>query len=394
MFSGSIKEHPLLVHLTALPFTPVNTLLYSMFMMHNIPRIVGGFSQSWSPLLHMFQAHEDAVLSVAFFPDGTRIASSSYDSLIRVWDTVSGSELIAPLAGHTKHVGCLVVSPDGLHIVSGSDDCTVRLWDISIGAEVLPLLRGHSGNVLSVAFSSDGTRIASGSDDQTIWVWDAASGCTVFVLCGHEFDVISVIFTPDGRRIISSSTPDNTVGVWDALSGTGVMHTHPVKALQQYSNTTGPIVVSPDGEVIACGFDSTIRIWQLNASAWNLDIQTGHDQIKALAFFPDGKHIIAIMFDRICIWDVISGMKISTSDVQKVMDRMALSPNSEQFVIGYSDGMVGLWDATSLSRDFPDQEPQIPTRAPAAISFSPDGLQIASSYSDDTNIHILDAQSG
>jgi WD40 repeat protein len=388
MFSGSVEEHPLLVYLTALPFTPVNTLLYSTFMTDDIPRIVGGFNQSWSPLLHMFRAHENNVRSLAFFPDGTRIATSSDDSLIRVWDVVSGSEVIAPLADRTGGIWCLVVSLDGLHIASGSDDRTVRLWDATTGAEVSPLLRGHSAMVTSVAFSPDGTRIASGSYDHTIRVWDAASGSAAFVLCGHKSYVLSVVFTPDGRQIISSSK-DNTISVWDALSGS-VIHIHPVEGLR--SSRPERIAVSTDGKMIACGSnEGTIRIWQLNASSRSLDIQTGHTRILSLAFFPDGRHIIATSSYRISVWDVISGTMIWVSDQQKWMNRIALSPNGEQFVIGYDDGMVGLWDATSLSRDFPDHGPHNPT---TTMSFSPDGRQIASSYSDDASIHILDTQSG
>jgi WD40 repeat protein len=238
MFSVSIEEHPLHVYLTALPFTPINTLLYSTFTTHDIPKIVGGFNQSWPPLLYMFRAHVAAVYSLAFFPDGTRIATSSYDSVIRVWDVVSGSEIIAALAGHvTDGVRCLAVSPDGLCIVSGSNDCTVRLWDTTTGAEVLPPLQGHSECVSSVTFSFDGTRITSGSDDQTIRVWDAASGWTVFVLCGHKNSILSVAFTSAGRHIISSSG-DNTICVWDALEGTMV---------EELRSWTGGIVVSPDG---------------------------------------------------------------------------------------------------------------------------------------------------
>jgi WD40 repeat protein len=73
---------------------------------------------------------------------------------------------------------------------------------------------------------------------------------------------------------------------------------------------------------------------------------------------------------------------------------MVLSPNGEQFVTGYGDGTVALWDATSLSRGFPEQEPQIPPRELTAMSFSPDGRQIASSYFGDARIHILDVQLG
>jgi WD40 repeat protein len=361
-------------------------------MTDGIPRIVGGFSQSWSLSLHMFQAHETRVQSIAFFPDGTRIATSSDHSLIRVWDVVSGSDVIAPLA--SSGVQCLVVSPDGLRIASGSADRTVRLWDAATGAEVLPPLRGHSAGVTSVAFSPDGTRIASGSEDHTIRVWDAASGCTVFALCGHMGYVLSVAFTPDGRQIISSSK-DNSINVWDALSGS-VMHIHSVEGLRDSSPDR--IAVSPDGKMIACSNEGFIRIWQLNASSQSLDLQTGYHEvigyyevIESLVFFPDGRHIIAISSFRIGIWDVISGTTIWVSDRQKWMRHVAVSPNGKHFAIGYGDGTVALWDATSLSRDFPDQEPQSPT---TVISFSPDGRQIASAYAGDDSIHILDAQSG
>jgi WD40 repeat protein len=351
-------------------------------MMDDIPRIVGGFSQSWSPLLHMFQAHETRVLSIAFFPDGTRIVTSSFNGLICVWDVVSGSEVIAPLAGHTDDVRCLVVSLDGLHIASGSDDRTVRLWDATTGFEVLPPLQGHSARITSVAFSLDGARIASGSEDHTIRVWDAASGCTVFALCGHTGRVISVVFTPDGRQIISSSM-DNSIRVWDALSGSDMQGLR--------GNRLGRIAVSPDGKIIACGSGWTIRIRKLDASSRSLNLQTGDSEIVSLAFFPDGRHIIAISYSEISTWDVIFGTMIWVSDQQKGINCMALSPNGEQFVIGYRDGTVGLWDATSLSRDFPDQGPQNHT---TIISFSPDGRWIASSYLNDDSIHILDPQSG
>jgi WD40 repeat protein len=390
MFYGSITEHPLLVYLTALPFTPINTLLYNTFMMRDIPRIVGGFNQSWSPLLHMFQAHKLNVQSLAYFPDGTRIATSSPgDSLIRVWDVVSGSEVIAPLAGHTNGVPCLVVSPNGLRIASGSTDCTVRLWDTTTGAELLPPLRGHSECVRSVAFSSDGTRIASGSNDQTIRVWDAASGHTVCVLCGHMHHIHSVAFTLDGRHVISSSE-DDTIVIWDALSGRHVEELDSCLASQ--------IAVSPDGNSIGYYHDiGVVRIRQLDASSWSLDIQTGDDGIESMAFFPDGRHIIAIDGYIISIWQV-SGTMIWASDPQKMMKCVALSPNGEQFVIGYFDGTVALWNTTSLSRDFPDPEPRVFRSALAAMSLRSDGRLLASSYSTDGNndvsIHILDAQSG
>ena len=52
-------------------------------------------------------------------------------------------------------------SPDGRRIAAGSSDKTVRVWDATTG-EQLAVLRGHDGLVTSVAYSPDGRRIASG----------------------------------------------------------------------------------------------------------------------------------------------------------------------------------------------------------------------------------------
>jgi len=108
-------------------------------------------------------------------PDGTRIVSGSIDKTMRVWDALSGNEVISPLHGHKGSVQSVAFSPDGTRIVSGSSDRTVRVWDTVSGNEIIPPLRGHDNWVQSVAFSPDGTLIVS-SDDKTMLVWNATTG--------------------------------------------------------------------------------------------------------------------------------------------------------------------------------------------------------------------------
>ena len=114
-----------------------------------------------------------AVWSVAFSPDGQRLASASWDQTVKIWDSATGKELFA-LKGHAETVRSVAFSPDGRRLASASNDQTVRIWDSTTGKE-LSALKGHAGLVSSVAFSPDGQRLASGNEDGSIHLWETAS---------------------------------------------------------------------------------------------------------------------------------------------------------------------------------------------------------------------------
>ena len=77
------------------------------------------------------------------------------------------------LQGHENAVLSVAFSPDGQTLASGSADKTVRLWDLRQPTAAPTVLRGHENWVYSVTFSPDGQTLASGNWDQTIFVWIA-----------------------------------------------------------------------------------------------------------------------------------------------------------------------------------------------------------------------------
>jgi hypothetical protein len=96
------------------------------------------------------------------------------DDTAKMWDAKTGTPLV-DLKGHTDAVRSVAFAPDGRRIATGSDDKTAKLWDAKTGTPLVDL-KGHRLPVWAVAFAPDGTRIVTSSYDSTAKVWDYRGG--------------------------------------------------------------------------------------------------------------------------------------------------------------------------------------------------------------------------
>jgi hypothetical protein len=95
-------------------------------------------------------------------PDGKWAAGGS-KGLVQVRAVADGKEVFT-LTGHTTEVRSLAFSPDGRRLASGDEDGVLKLWDLSTGAELLTYRAAEGGSARAVAFSPDGGLLAVGSD--------------------------------------------------------------------------------------------------------------------------------------------------------------------------------------------------------------------------------------
>ncbi len=328
-----------------------------------------------TPARAVLNGHTSSVTSLAYSPDGTRLASAGLDFTVRIWDLTSGRQAGPALKGHGDAVYAVAFSPDGTRLASGGADRMVRIWDAATGRQVGAPLSGHTGTVASVAFSPDGTRLASAGNDHTVRIWDVASGRQVGApLLGHTREVTEVAFSPDGTRLATSGA-DATVRIWDAATGRQAG-----APLLGHAGEVYAVAFSPDGTRLASGGDDhAVRIWDVASGRRVGSPLTGFaDPVIRLAFSPDGSRLVtAGDGTAVRIWDVATGRRIGTPLTGHTGEvyAVAFSPDGSRLASGGAEGTVRIWDAAAAGRD---RFPLIgPTEAVTQVAFGPGGTRLA-----------------
>lgn len=331
--------------------------------------------------------HTDVVWNAAFTPDGSRIASASFDGTVKVWDIKTGQPLFA-LHGHTDKVRSLAFRPDGKHLASAGDDGMVKVWDVATKQELLKLERQNSA-VSSLAYSPDGQRLVSAIDGGAIKIWDATTGQKLRTF--HEnTDTIScscVEFSPDGQRLASAS--GNTVRVWDAATGEKQLD------LNGHLGSVFRVVYSLDGERLAsASWDQTVRVWEAATGRHLLTLKGHIGEVQGVAFSPDGRRIASAGHDQtVKVWDAMTGEGLATlkGHVGPVW-YVAFSPNGSQLASTSHDLTIKLWDP-SIDSGQASMTIKEHTNAVLSVAASNDGQRLASASKDQT-LKVWDAATG
>lgn len=145
----------------------------------------GGAIRLWressdAPVL-TFAAHQTPIACLAFSPDGHTLAAAREDATIDLFamDTLWAGKNITPraiLRGHAGPVVHLGFSNDSQRLASTSGDRTLKLWDVLSGQEVLSLSAvGLSGMLSRVAFSPSGEQIMH-VEQNLVEIWTLRPG--------------------------------------------------------------------------------------------------------------------------------------------------------------------------------------------------------------------------
>ncbi|MEV6813094.1 AAA family ATPase [Micromonospora sp. NPDC051296] len=225
--------------------------------------------------------------SLAYSPDGSRLAAGAKDSTIHLID-VRTRAVVGFLRGHTDWVGALAWSPSGRFLASGSDDRTVRVWDMENPA-VSRVLSGHQNYVDGIAWAPDERHVASCSADWTVRVWSLTDpSAPATVLEGHNRRVRAIAYSPDGRYLASGSD-DRTVRRWDTRAD------HDGQVIGVHRDSVTGLTWLADGSYVVTGSaDASARIWAANPDLAALTDAARHRVFRALTADERRAHLLPV----------------------------------------------------------------------------------------------------
>jgi RNA polymerase sigma factor (sigma-70 family) len=339
--------------------------------------------------------HGDAVLSLAYSPDGKKVASGCGDGTVWVWEAATGKEMLS-LKAHHYFISAVAFSPDGKVLISrGREDTpgpyggagTIRVWDLATGRE-LRQFKGleHGGGV--IALSADGKTLAAGSYGTTIFLWDLASGKELRQLKSDRFHAINVALTSDGK-VLASGGHCSTVRLWDVGTGTVLRE---IEHEQPSNDFDLAVAFSPDGKILASGsLESAIRLW---------DVATGKElaQFKAkqlgfgavqcyglrsFTFSPDSRTLAVAGKDGLIrLWDVATGKELQRLEGHHGgVISVTFSADGKTLASGGADASLRLWDVSTGKgiHSFQGHQDRV-----TSVALSPDGKTLATASADRT----------
>ncbi|KAI4167537.1 MAG: hypothetical protein LQ343_007135 [Gyalolechia ehrenbergii] len=334
--------------------------------------------------LHTLKGHTSWVLVACWSPDDTTVATGSMDNTVRLWDPATGQPLGQPLKGHTKWVNSLAWEPYHLRqnstcrLASSSKDATVRIWD-TVSKRIDHVLTGHKNSVSCVRWGGTGT-IYTASHDKTIKLWDSSKGTLISTLSSHAHWVNHLALSTDLVLRTAYHEPNHNTDHQN-IPATEAQKIEKAKQRFEKSATINGQITE---RLVTASDDFTIYLWSpLSPSSTKpLARLLGHQkQVNHVTFSPDGTLIASSSFDNsIKLWNARDGHFLHTlrGHVGPVY-MSCFSPDSRLLVSGSKDTTLKVWDVRmgKLREDLPGHRDEV-----FAVDWSPDGRMVGSGGKD------------
>lgn len=281
--------------------------------------------------------HPVRVHSLAWHPDGERLAAAGGDGLVRIWRPHGTADpQRVPYRGWVRAVAW---SSDGRWLACGDDEGGLCL--VAFGGDLEPIEMGRQDSgVRAVAWASRVPAVATAGDGGA-WVWtseslSAAARWTSRIVRGGIW-VRCVAWSPTGE-LLAFGDDEGAVSTWSAGDNS-------VEVLGHHEGEVFTIAWSSRNELASGGADGVLALWRRDGGVSRRDLGRIGTPLVAVSWSPDGNHVVTGGADgSVRVWDLDG---VSEPIGFGCHDRGALAvawhPTRAELASGGGDGEIRLW---------------------------------------------------
>lgn len=327
----------------------------------------------------------DAVMALAFSPDGTTIASGSHDGSVWLRDSITG-ELRTSFRIDSGFSEFVTFSADGRLLLAGSIHGETHVFDLEAGHSRLDLsldLLETSGSVSDLVLLPDGASFVSINDGgRVVRRWSAVSGELLESIEVPRAGPPATSAPQRGEGLTCLAlAQDGTVVLADATGGIhlwkpSVRATRPLGTIGEGVRA---IAWSPDGRLVATESDRGVTL--LVAANGEVERVLPVERRGMwgggyhVAFSLDGTQVAATHPNagKVRVWDVASGAPVRALSVEGAACTLAFAPDGKTLATGcWGENIIQSWDLASGRELYAGPASRLPGRV-GALALSEDG---------------------
>ncbi|BFZ58182.1 hypothetical protein PYCC9005_005244 [Savitreella phatthalungensis] len=298
------------------------------------------------------QGHAEAVVGAQWHPsEGNCLATCSADGTARVWDLASGKSAVLnclPCKTPDKTVTAVCFNPDGSMVATGSFDGAIRLFNKTTGALQSRPITSSTGPILSLKWGrTPETCLAAGADGLVLAI-DTRSA-VVKQKWQHKMAVVEVEWISDALFVCATVSGSlklvQVSGAADAHVREFAGHKEPINSIR-WHNKMNLFATASD--------DSTVKVWRADREAAIKTLQhhvAPVQQIEwapptAIPSDPDGRVLVSA--DRagvVCIWDAGRASLLHVLKHERPVPCVAFALGTGLLVCAGQDGKTTFWRA-------------------------------------------------